>query len=1702
MADNAADGDKISTITIAVDNNKSSDRAFDSVNPQIVSVVTLDSNAVQVTSPAASVEKIAITLGVDPVLEDTGFNRMLGQSQDDFLFGGTSLDFMHGQSGNDILFRRDGTRLESVDKGIGGNSWTTYAKQSNKVWYVSGSNANDQIQVDFVTEPGRLADHHLVTRLTENNGHFSFSAQARLDFSAVAATGGSQWESTDRYLNIAEEVSRRGEGRGLSDEELMSIAAKAKDSAKPLSSILARDNDYDIILIDALGGNDRVTIGPTVQKTVWVDGGDGDDTIIDRAGKAILADKTEQGKVNGLTTRNDVANAAFALGSLASDKTLGKLTIDNPSDTDWYKFTLASKPTSPKASLAVTSLSGDDKFTLEIYAASDTKTIIASGTGSVLLGKLQAGVEYLLKITDNLRPTVYDLQANLDGNITTTGEVTSMAISLNTVRRDVLMGGAGDDILSGGAGEDWIFGDAGHDVLSGGQDRGASDLLFGGPGNDTFQVIPDFLQGQLTLADEMQGGDGTDRVFYQGGDKDRRGLDVPDVASLTFNTAFQRWEFSSLVWDIGRQEFAMTYSDANNNGRQDSTEPTLYQTQYLFYTTRDIENTVVDLRSGDDVFHAEPNFDPTRLSDIDKDQNRLSGGATEIEFPKYQRSGDCRRRQREGGGSATSLDIRGGDGSDAIFGGYYDDTISGGAGNDYLVGSYGNDTIDGNAGTNVLFGDQPEQYKSPSTSNLYDDFLPWRGNKGPAGIGPSELYTYELAAPFASAEVPLVTNNISQSRGKPLVTNTTDWKASTLTTRTSLDNAMPLPDPSSFTVATLRSGYEYAHDTLLSDGRGTTFLRTDQPVGGLRYYRSTLELTSDQETAIRFEIDPMTSAGESKLGIFFDGNEVARIDVTKMNRTGDRNFAQFTIHSSGIISEMSNVTTNASSIPKLTKGIHEIIVVYEGTSKTAPGGFALAATPIPEPLSLGHLKGDSLTGVLPLGDFNGDGIDDFVVTGNNMDYIFLHPLDPARITDVTKDADLRVVGNNYNGVQYTVGDFNGDGLSDFLRAYRTVKSNFTEPGWTVAVLYGHNAGQRPVFGGLEFKDLPLNGKESVDLVFAAVNLRENRSSQGYLISDLYIGGYGPESMVIDGSSLSRNDTLAYPSGNIWTRIPRYDRPNLLLPIANISVPAGAKPTILKGVNNGLDAITFVGGSVTKQGSAYPLSPTRNEYIANNKPMEWGTISAATRLDLIVTGDINFTLADLEPALGQNGFLQQAREKLAALKLTSPVTVDFNNEGKFRFRTLDTIVIKSIKEQVRFAASSSVMTGAQSSTEPVVAPRVTNWGYAATTYAGENLELMLDTSRLKQLSFTLDKISDDFVLNLKPELSRASYATAANERQTYDGFVHDVDFINNKVRLLVNSKATPQEIVQQLNQQFQNVPILLNTAGTFHYPHFRIALNIRVDLEAKLENGKITIRIKEALLGTITYVSLGWRAAGSRIFIKLDAGSGGLFSIENASRNFTSLLGFGNSGTAFKEIKKTVADKEEYGAAPAIMALSESVAKPWSYGVVNATNFAGINLGMLNNDSLPDYATLDGTLIRLYYGAADLQSTFKNEVFSIGSKSTFTNSQQSQIQAGDFNGDGKTDLAVTYDQNVLKLAEGSLERRVAIFYSMADKIATNVAAGRTNLSFNEADVNIMAGDLNDRFGFLSNGSGIDVNRDGVDDLVIAAPKGNNSTSQPE
>lgn len=137
------------------------------------------------------------------VLEDTGLNRMLGGKRDDRLYGGNGLDFMYGNGGTDTMYRADGSLFESLDGGLSGDDWKNYAKQSDKVWYYRATNADDVINVDFVTEPGLFQDLHLITRLTNNNGNFTFAASVKLNFNATNSAGQPVWNPKDNYTNFS-----------------------------------------------------------------------------------------------------------------------------------------------------------------------------------------------------------------------------------------------------------------------------------------------------------------------------------------------------------------------------------------------------------------------------------------------------------------------------------------------------------------------------------------------------------------------------------------------------------------------------------------------------------------------------------------------------------------------------------------------------------------------------------------------------------------------------------------------------------------------------------------------------------------------------------------------------------------------------------------------------------------------------------------------------------------------------------------------------------------------------------------------------------------------------------------------------------------------------------------------------------------------------------------------------------------------------------------------------------------------------------------------------------------------------------------------------------------------------------------------------------------------------------------------------------
>ncbi|KAF0188898.1 MAG: Hemolysin-type calcium-binding protein, partial [Gammaproteobacteria bacterium] len=58
-----------------------------------------------------------------------------------------------------------------------------------------------------------------------------------------------------------------------------------------------------------------------------------------------------------------------------------------------------------------------------------------------------------------------------------------------------------------------------------------------------------------TFVDTMYGGAGDDRVLFLGGDYDRLSRPVPDNVAVRYNRFLQRYEFTSLIWDIANQRF-------------------------------------------------------------------------------------------------------------------------------------------------------------------------------------------------------------------------------------------------------------------------------------------------------------------------------------------------------------------------------------------------------------------------------------------------------------------------------------------------------------------------------------------------------------------------------------------------------------------------------------------------------------------------------------------------------------------------------------------------------------------------------------------------------------------------------------------------------------------------------------------------------------------------------------------------------------------------------------------------------------------------------------------------------------------------------------------------------------------------------------------------------------------------------------------
>ena len=978
------------------------------------------------------------------VLEETGLNRMLGRDGDDSLFAGTGLDFMYGGAGRDLLHDVNGVPFESSIGVPEDEEWLEYARSTDKVWYYGGSGSDDVITVDFVTEPGLLGGHHLITRLTENAGRFTFDAQVQLDFAATNPDGTLVWDPQDLVYRL-EEIG------GITDDDQRRLA---EQSLVLSGDLIPPEGDYLAIIIAAKEGDDQVFVGPTVQRTVWVAAGDGDDRVEFSGGAAILADLADSDSRNEVAGSPDDSSAAHLLEPIEVTKLFANLTLDNPSDVDWFAFDLTGE-LSPEAELIVDSLGEEDEIELQLWrevepgvvklieaatstASTATIDIQKTSRARIDLASLDRGdgIRYFVRVRSLAQiPTVYDLGFDLgDGKPLALNPIELGVRSDTFARRDVIVGGPGADVLLGGPSEDWVIGGSGNDVISGGIDGLASDILIGEDGDDVFQIIPSAIEKMdLTLADEIDGGEGYDRTLFLGGDLDSFGWAVPDHVSLRYHPLLASYELTALVWDTANQRFLADGKD--------------YAKHSSAFRARRVEAMDFELRSGNDELHLEETYYFPKVDGTD-DRTEAYGIA----------AGD-----RQAGGTAIRFDVSGGDGDDRIFGSAYADTIDAGAGFDLVVGGLGNDRIDAGSENDLVLGGEMDassvlfdahettivggvsrrndslsaaslislQASSTPGFTLHDgDFGDWYLLPLPENEGtlPDLDGTFSITPEFESFR----SLNLQFSLSEPIVQSYyAAWDATTeqyipvasesaervlLHVRNPLTSAIvadQAPQVNTLTGAALQASMIVRFD----NGRQRNLLFNLEPGAGGQQVadaiQASIESNNLEDRLLALYIDEFDRLAL----VAIDGSDLSITTGTPAN-----------LHYAGFSSEQTNdrapsalggyqinstlkFPLNEPAGPDLQPRPYEYRLATPQLQVSVPPAVAELSDPDLQISTARRWEGDSaaeeLSEVVPIGDVNADGRDDVILLSNDYAYVFLADLDPRfDIASARDEADF------------------------------------------------------------------------------------------------------------------------------------------------------------------------------------------------------------------------------------------------------------------------------------------------------------------------------------------------------------------------------------------------------------------------------------------------------------------------------------------------------------------------------------------------------------------------------------------------------------------------------------------------------------------------------------------------------------------------
>ncbi len=727
----------------------------------------------------------------DIILGYAGDDSIDGGLGNDSIFGGSGSDEIDGGSGNDTIFGglAPGVPSAPVREVFEWNDQANFADEGNASGFtqdtgnvdVTFSIVNDNsTNIEFETASGNVSgiDTGGLGAVDDNSG-LALETNSSSDTATVAFVFSSDVENVDFRINDVDfdsQVTVRAydtDGNqipitltGGSDLSLSDTGgASGNDTATSNGGGQSPSGSDYSVLVEIAGPVARIEVDHNntggdsshVQITdIYFDassgvvdnGLDGDDTIDGGIGNDIIYGEAGNDVLTGGTGNNELFGGSgddVFIGGAGADTFQGNAGQDN--------LDYSNSGAAVNVNLTTGALSGGDADNDTIAGGIDG--VIGSDFDDVLTGFNQQGTTPADTFTNELFGGAgNDVISGLDGN-------------------DLLEGGDDNDTITGGAGADSISGGADRDLIIGGTD---GDTIDGGSagGVDDFDTLDLTGQGPFRIINQVVdgNGNGTDGTV-----EFLDGSGVPTGESFTFT------EIEEILGD-------RVAGPVDGTSGNDVITPTSGAGGGVFVDAQgdsvdgiDGDDDIINGFAGDDTIDggagADQIFggadaDTILLDDGEFDGDVIAGGEagddvdtvnttdvaedvtvtftgneagtvegdtsgdeatfTEIEAIETGAGDDT----VDGSVTTAGIDVTTGDGSDALYGGRDDDTITVGAG-DNAEGGHGddvftidvtadNDTTGGGAATVNIVGGETGEANQPDNSDTTNDNFPGAPN--------------------------------------------------------------------------------------------------------------------------------------------------------------------------------------------------------------------------------------------------------------------------------------------------------------------------------------------------------------------------------------------------------------------------------------------------------------------------------------------------------------------------------------------------------------------------------------------------------------------------------------------------------------------------------------------------------------------------------------------------------------------------------------------------------------------------------------------------------------------------------------------------------------------------------------------------------------------------------------------------------------